>query len=460
MNARQSLNYSTTHQYGGFDISDREMKRLLDIASWNGAVPTFARRGRGAWETLKERVALNADPTLGFYAAKLKGVGLWNPTAPGESAYSNRLHDRDGDEPVPPLTDLLEYLVTYPHFGISDNGEYKFAYSSPSPVGGIVHNRAHREYWAAERLTKNRVPSVAPLAVIQYDASLQFQGQPMGAVITLSPGRAPYRISEVLFGAGLTRGLDPKFDAHYDDIRVSLGIEGDPAEERVRLEVICALARQAGKLLHDFSLAEMYRYSGDWGNFVYSVENKQLFLIDLDSVQDINDLAEPVRAMQAWRDIASAVYRMAAKIGYPTALDKYTLNNLLDADPIAALLSGYFVEVPENEIRAVSRRLWNHFIPHLFLLKKHKEAIRNERSGDMRKSYKMDHDLFYILALTSLRPLFERSGVGRKYPSQITDNDMWRKAERFLGERFEYFVYLMGGSNGLPNERATMTPPR
>jgi hypothetical protein len=76
-------------------------------------------------------------------------------------------------------------------------------------------------------------------------------------------------------------------------------------------------------------------------------------------------------------------------------------------------------------------------------LKKHRYAIRHEWDGDRRKSYKMDHDLFYIIALTCLRPLFERSAVGKAYPSTITEADMWAKAERFLGERMGYFAWLM-----------------
>jgi hypothetical protein len=444
MNMRQKLNYTVTHFYDGLTISEREVRRLLDIASWNGAVPNFTRRGRGSWESLNEDVTLKATPSLHFHAVKMKGIGLWNPTLPGDSAYSNKLHDGTGDEPVPPLTDVLEYLVTYPHFGIGHDGEYKYAYSSRSPIGGIVHERAHREFWSAQRLIEHGVPCIAPLAVVEYDESLRFDGEPMGAVITLSPGSAPYRISEVMFGAGVNRGADSKFDAHYDAMREALGIPGDPDDETVRLKVICALAREAGKLLHDFSMANLYRYSGDWGNFVYSTEGKQLFLIDLDSVQDIANLPDAVKPMQVWRDIVSAIYRMLAKFGYPTALDKYTLNNLLAYDPMAALMSGYFTEIPEAEIRAASRRLWAAFVPHLFLLKKHKDAIRDEWTGDQRKSYKMDHDLFYILALTILRPFFERSPVGRKFPSAITEAEMWAKAKRFLGYRYEYFTYLMG----------------
>jgi hypothetical protein len=443
---RKTLNHRITHRYDGLDIPEAEVIRLLDIATWhNGAVPTFTRPGRGAWETLQRPASLKSSPELGFTAAKLKGVGLWNPRASGGGEFGNKLHDGATDEPVPPLTDVLEYLLTYPHFGIGKDGEYTFAYSAPSPIGGIVHSRAHREYWAAERLIDHGVPSIAPLAVVEYE-DLAFQGQPMGAAITLSPGIAPYRIGELLWGSGLSPGSDPAYDKHYAEMREALGIDGDPNDERVRLRVICELARQAGKLIHDFTMSGMYRYSGDWGNFVYSVERAQLFLIDLDSVQDLDALPEQLRPLQAWRDIVSSVYRMLAKFGYPTALDKFTLDNLMTYDPVTAILQGYFADVPVEELRKVSHRLWGYFVPHLFLLKKHKDAIRNEWDGDRRKSYKMDHDLFYVLGMTCLQPLFERTPVGRKYPGALSEKDMWGKAERYLGNRFEYFNYLMGKS--------------
>ena len=58
----------------------------------------------------------------------------------------------------------------------------------------------------------------------------------------------------------------------------------------------------------------------------------------------------------------------------------------MEFDPITAKISGYFPDIPEEEIRPLSRRLWGYFIPHLFLLKKHREAIRNDWDGDRRKA--------------------------------------------------------------------------
>ncbi len=56
-------------------------------------------------------------------------------------------------------------------------------------------------------------------------------------------------------------------------------------------------------------------------------------------MQDINHLPPTAKAMQSWRDLASAIYRMVGKLGYPTALGKYTIDNLMEFDPIAAKIA-------------------------------------------------------------------------------------------------------------------------
>lgn len=48
MNMHQKLNYEVTHHFDGLDISEDEFRRLLNIASWNGAIPHFNRRGPGS----------------------------------------------------------------------------------------------------------------------------------------------------------------------------------------------------------------------------------------------------------------------------------------------------------------------------------------------------------------------------------------------------------------------------
>jgi len=55
----------------------------------------------------------------------------------------------------------------------------------------------------------------------------------------------------------------------------------------------------------------------------------------------------------------------------------------------------------------------------------------------------MDHDLFYVLTITLVFPLFKNSDLMEKYPCDLTLNDMLEKAATYLGKRYEYFQYLL-----------------
>jgi hypothetical protein len=435
----QIMEYEITHRYNGVNISDAEFERLIATATWK-TKPEFLRRGRVARHLLQEPASLKNHPARQLTVAKLKGVGVYDPASLGH--YRDKILGNYSDEPLPPTTKPLESFVTYPHFGINKEGEYALVYGSLAPIGGIVYERAFNEYRHAQTLYENNIPTIIPLVVIQYK-SLEFRGEPMGAVITLSSEHAPYRISEVQYLAATQRGKNKDADAYYDQVCASLEIEGDPSKETVRLQAINILARQIGKIMHDFSVAGLYRYSPEWSNFEYDFSRKTVFLTDLDSVRDLNELSVEQQRLQVLRDLGSLVYRLVAKFGTPSSLDNYTLKNLLKYDPLSECLIGYFSNANEEKIRQISRKLWNAFVPYLFLLKKHRNAIQSNWSSERRRSYKMDHDLFYILAITSLYPLFQNSDLACQYPSSLTQEQLMQMAERYLGERYEYFEYLL-----------------
>ncbi|VFN02701.1 MAG: hypothetical protein BECKG1743D_GA0114223_106222 [Candidatus Kentron sp. G] len=438
----RTLEYELTHRYDGVTISNAEFDRLLGAASWR-TQPEFPRRGRVARHVLQDPARLGNDPERRLTVAKLKGVGVYDPAALGK--YRDRILGEFSDEPLPPTTRPLDSFATYPHVGIDGQGEYTLAYGAVAPVGGIVYERALREYRNAKTLHEHNIPSIIPLAVLKYK-DLVFKAQPMGAVITLSSEPSPHRLAEVQYLAATQRGKNPETDAYYDRVVASLGVDGDPGSETVRLRAINMLSRRIGRLMHDFSLTGLYRYSPEWSNFEYSFEHKEVFLTDLDSVRDLDELSPENQRLQVLRDLGSLIYRLVAKFGTPSALDQYRLENLLSYDPLAETLLGYFhgSQVTENEIRAVSQKLWNAFIPHLFLLKKHRVAIQRQWSSERRRSYKMDHDLFYILAISLLYPLFEKDILSAKFPFDLSQDALMAKAERYLGERYEYLEYLGG----------------
>ncbi len=441
---QKALTYEVTHVYDGVNISQKELNRLLAIASWDNRVPMFKAPGRVAWEPIEETITLKSNPDYTFRAAKLKGVGLYNP--PSDKKYSGIISEAYSHEPSYPTTTVWDDLITYPHFGIADDGHYKFAYSRPSPIGGILHERAIAEYNVAKEMLSVGIPTIVPLAVIKYGEEFQFEGKPMGAVLTLSVSTSPLRASQALYSAAIRRGENQEADAYYDNMQATLGVSGDPSDEETRLKVINIIAGRMGQMIKQFSMAGFYRYSSEWSNFQYSYETDELLFIDLDSsrLMEKDDLPRFRKSLEAMRDLATVIYRSTAKLAYPTIVEKYTLTNVLKYNPILQIISNYFPDAPQEELEKISRRLYNSFIPHWFQLKRYRDEIYNLKWDRVRrKTYKMEHDLFYILTITSLFPLFRQSDIGKKYPDCPTDTELLKRAEKYLGYRYEHFLYLL-----------------
>ena len=438
-NKYQPLRYEITHRYEGVAIDDATFDDLIAAISWQRQ-PRFIKRGRSSREMLKSPAVMKTRPDEMLRFAKVKGLGVYDPESQGR--FRDKILDTFSEEPGPPKTIGLETFVGYPHVGFNKEGGYALVQGRLSPVGGIRHSLALAEYECARRLVENDVPCIVPLAVVRY-LDLEFEGDSMGAVISLSPEASPCRLSEVQYLASVQPGLHPESDDYYQRIMDSLGIEGDKYSESVRLQAVNLLARKIGKSVADFSMTGLYRYSSEWSNFEYNFDRQCPVFTDLDSTLSLSDLTPEFRTLQTIRDLGTVTYRLVAKFGTPTALHAYTLEKLLEYDPLFEALSGYLPQAPEKELRRISKILWNAYIPYFFLLKKHAKAINGEWSSERRRSYKMDHDLFYILAITLLFPLFAESPVGRKYPSSVTQQALFDKARDYLGERFEYFQYLM-----------------
>ncbi len=434
----KTLEFTVTHRYDGVSISEQEWQYILALVSWE-IVPSFSVRGRSAWHVLREDVHLKERPNYKLRAAKLKGVGVWNPA----SAARNRdpLMVAESDIPIPPTTKPLDSFTSYPHFGLTNDGEFSLVYGKVAPIGGILYQRALLEFNNAKHLLEQGLSTIVPLAVIRYQQ--QFQGQDMGAVISLSSSLEPYRLTEIQYGAVTRIGVDADKDAYCLRIQDSLAIKGDLSNEEVGLQVIKPLCLQLGKLIHDFSVAGLYRYSPEWSNLEYNFDRKQIVLTDLDSTLSLAQLPEDLQRLHVLRDLASLLYRTMAKFSTPNALAHYSLTNLLKYDPIYDLLLGYFPLAKEQELQLIARRLWHAFIPYLFTLKKHRNQILESWDNERRRSYKMDHDLFYLLAIMSVYPVFCCSDLAHLYPSQLTQTDLLTRAQRYLGERYEYFSYLL-----------------
>lgn len=439
----RQLGIEITHHFTGTTLSEKEFNKLTDIVSWK-QVPSFPQRGRMAWHVFQEQPLLLDGSAKSLKAAKIKGVGGFNPHT--EAHNRDPIYHKTTSEPFQPTLQPLSSFATYPHLGFREDGEYDIVYGSVAPIGGILHERAVAEYRCALHLLRHKVPAIVPLAVFRYEDSLKFHRQEMGVVVCFSPAEYPNRLSEVQYGAALRRGNNPVKDEYYDNIRQALSIPGDPRCEKTRLRTLNEIATRVGSVIHDFSYSGLYRYSAELPNFEFDFNECEVVLTDLDSTRFLSELPVNHQRLQVLRDMASMIYHFMAKFATPLALGHYTLKNLLTFDPITELIAGYFPGALRSEVEVIAKKLWNVFIPHFMLINKNRAKINSVWDNERRRSYKMDHDLFFILAMTMLYPIFCKSDLGEKYPDEtLTQNKMMEKAGNYLGERCEYFEYAMYG---------------
>ncbi|MFK7983918.1 MAG: hypothetical protein AB8G86_28330 [Saprospiraceae bacterium] len=451
------LSYEITHLYEDVNISKKELKRLLDIASWDNAMPTFPETGRTAWEVLQEPVSLKSNPSHQLLAAKFKGVGFYNPVSGRK--FRSIISEDLKSQPIPPTTQSLDSRA-FAHVGITEDGGFRFVWGSAAPIGGIVHKRAIQGFKVSSQLAKSKVPSIVPLAVIKYGNELNFNGEPMGAFIALSEGKSPLRASEVFYGEAVSApGTNPITDAFYKEICKIYRTAYKPESEIARLRLKIKMAKTIGQSLKRFHSAGLYRHNNDWCNYQYSLETQNIAFTDLDSSQLVaaNNLTPVQQTFEYLRDVGSAVYWLVEGLQYPTILDKYTLSNILKFNPIAAFLEGYFPLAEPKELRRLSEHFYHAFAPNWFLMKKRQAEMMLE-CWDYRRvrSLKLDKNFYCVYVIICLSPIMERFAPAKGYSGRTSEKILLQRAEKFLGDKYEYFLFLYNATKKMANAPIAM----
>ena len=432
-----TLELEITHLFEQVAIPEDELEELIKVISWQ-IQPRFPCPGRTAWHTFKKPFHLKNDSEKTFYAAKLKGVGVWNPEK--FPLYSGVHDEVYSEKPVPPTTNEYKFTTSIPHFGFTDAGYFISVFSEPTPYGGMLHRRAVQEYENSHTLLAHGVPSIVSLLVARLPERYQFMDQAMGIAISLSEEIEPYRLHLVHFGENELNEQEQKY---YAGLRQCLGIPNGVFDESTRLQTINALSRQIGKLLHDFSAAGLYRHSGGWEDLSFCIKTKQLIMVDLDSNRSLAELPACTKPLQILRDLSSSIHKLINMFYFPTLLNKYTFSNLIAYDPISEMLSAYFPEAQPATVKKVAMRFWDYFAPHYFLMQRYKDQFLGKWDNERRRSYKMDDDIFFSLSMLNLFPLYSGSDLNSLYPTEFTLADLEERARPFLGEKYQYVRHLL-----------------
>jgi hypothetical protein len=418
------LQCSVVDEMPGFEVSTPDQRTLRQIVSW-ARQPSFAVPGRTAWHILSEPV-LDPVTSRTLVAAKIKGVGAWHPR---DAATPSRSDATKSAEISPPSNRAYEETTRDPHFGVDENGCFAPIFSAPAPYGAMTLPRAQREFDNAARLYRAGVPAIVPLAVYRYDDGRMFDGHPLGVVISLAWDESPYSL-DLLRVENPAATADER--AHAATVRETLGYSPGQRDGAAILSVRAAVGRQVGMRLRELAQAGLYRYSAGWDNFYLDRRSRIVYIKDLDSTRELTELPAQVRGMQVLRDLAGGIYQLVNKIYHPSAIDDYDLQTLLDIDPLAAVVAGYF-EVDRNTARRLVKPLWAYFVPHWFLLKRHGEQFQSW-SKEQRKGYKMDRHVFYGLAILVLAETYRTLREKLRLPPCPSDADLRQRMRGFLGD--------------------------
>lgn len=417
----QPLSFSVVERAPEVELAPVDARALDELISWR-AEPWFAVVGRTAWYVLKQPV-LSSDGARLLTAAKLKGVGAFDPTTGKGTRPTNE-----------------EYVETAQalHFGVDDAGQFSEVRSEPAPYGAILLRRARQEFDNARLLAQAGVPAIYPLSVCVYDELPKFRGESLGVVTSLTSDASPYSLDWMLVRtqAASARLADRK------TVLTCLGAHAFDDSMEGRLSILSATAAKIGILMRQFAKAGLYRYSSGWDNFHINRRTGELYLTDLDSSRRLSELSANVRAMQVLRDMAGTLYRVANKLYHPSNTDAFRLEALLEADPLACVLSGY-LDVDLARCRELVVPLWNYFIPHCFLLKRHQPALASWPEA-LRQSYKMDKNLFHGLAIYSLADAYHSQRARLGLPEAPATEELRASVRRFMGERADMIEFLCG----------------
>ncbi|WP_066501590.1 hypothetical protein [Abyssisolibacter fermentans] len=419
------LNYKITHINENIKLSKEDYNDIIAQVSWQ-KTPSFFTPGRTGWYKLKQPI--NIGEGVYVKAAKLKGVGVWNPD--GRHAKKAEV------VPIPP-TDKT-YLREAPHFGFDIDGKIKLIHSEDAPYGGICHHRAVQEYENAQILQKNNVYSILPYMVIEYP-DLYFHNKKLGVAISLSTSSEPYRFLQLGWNY---KYVDAKLQSFYEEIKEIFGIGSSLEKQEGKLELSKIIGQQFGRAVRGLTESGLFIHSGGWENIQFCFQRKNILLTDLDSTKRIEIIPDKMKAIQGLRDFISNLYRYVNKLYYPKAISVYQLDVLLQYDVILSLMKGYFYDLEEESLKEVSDKIWKYFAFYFYQFRRLGDRLM-DMPKELRKSLKFEFDVFYLLCLNLLYPLFLKTNSNTINHLSLSTDELLTNTKEYLGSRFNYLsLYL------------------
>lgn len=100
------------------------------------------------------------------------------------------------------------------------------------------------------------------------------------------------------------------------------------------------VAKQYSKSIRNLNEIGLYIHSGGWSNIQFSLQKKDIVLIDLDSTRELCEKPKSIWGLYAVRDLVSNIYRLLINFYNPHTICIVNEGIIRDTDLVYFLLAG------------------------------------------------------------------------------------------------------------------------
>lgn len=361
-------------------LSNDDIANLNDVLSFKSRANYFS-IGRTGYLPLKTPIVINGTNYKGI---KIKGCGYGSP------------NDNKWEAPG-----LRPFVRESPHFGFNNDGMPIKTFSQNAPFGGITLLRALAEYKNFSVLIENNVNCLYPLMVVRYDA--KFDDDCLAAMVALCHDYPPIRMNRLLIAPGK---LSEKEYEYFNLISNEILKTNYSYESQWAL---CQyVAKQYSKSIRNLNEIGLYIHSGGWSNIQFSLQKKDIVLIDLDSTRELCEKPKSIWGLYAVRDLISNIYRLLINLYNPKTICIVNEGIIKDTDLVYFLLAGYFEGENSHILKYCSREILSQYLD-CFSNIKQIEAIMEQLDEYEQKQYELNMFEFYNHCMKLLYPIFTQS---------------------------------------------------
>lgn len=354
-----------------------EIENILNLS----IRPQYFSAGRTGYYTLKKPICIDG---IIYTCVKFKGIGYGEPNTSIWYPPGTKYFYRDAA-----------------HFGFSPDGVPVETFSDIAPFGGILYSRALNEFNAFEQMRKNNISCLCQYLVVKYDSIFKgIKEEHLGCVVSLCEDNPPIRMGKLLIDISMLT----KEELIYLN-SISQLILSKEYTSKTQFDLWQHIARLYASNIRKMNEAGIYLHSGGWHNIQFSLQRKDIVLVDVDATRMFTELNPKIHALYALRDLVSCIYWLLGSLNQPEIIHVINADVLNDYNFVYYLLSGY-LENSNRLLYSLSKKITKYYIESCFIHAKEKEKDLINLTKDELDKYELKKMDFFDYCFQLIYPAF------------------------------------------------------